>query len=138
MTFVVVFDPELPDRGEAEPPIQIDWSMAYQAANARAEHDLCYVIDGRTFGYYPASIATLLGDLLSLHDQLELPDPQTIGLSGYTVLLAQVIDRTVIFRDPIPPNDVVGTLEVAQVRQALRTAIRRLWAFLLSSDRRTA
>jgi len=94
--------------------------------------------DGRKFGYDTADIPTLLCDLLGLHYQLDLQGAQTVGLSGYTVLLAEISDNTVVFRDPIPPNDPVGSFEVAEVKQALRTAIRRLWAFLLSPDPRIA
>ena len=137
MSFVVVFEPEIPDRGESEPPLEIDWHKAYEAAKGLGEHGLCYVIDGRKFGYYPADVPTLLCDLLGLHYQLDLRGAQTVGLSGYTVLLAEISDNTVVFRDPIPPNDLVGSLGVAEVRQALRTAIRSLWAFLLSPDPRT-
>jgi hypothetical protein len=130
MSFAVIFEPELPDLGAVAPPSNVSWTVAYDAADGQRQYDLRYVICGKVVGYHPASLATLLGDLLGELEALQRGGAHSVSMSGYTVLLADRIDDTVTFRDPGPTAELVGAAPVADVRAALEKASAQLWAYL--------
>lgn len=138
MTFAVMFDPELPDHGSINPPKKVSWTVAYGSANGQPEHDLRYVICGEVIGYYPASLATLLVDLLGELDALQQGRDHGVSMSGYTVLWAEMSADNVTFRDPGPAAEMVGVVPLADVQAALQAAIARLWACLTASSPTTA
>lgn len=138
MTFAVIFEPELPDHGLLAPPSKVSWTLAYDAAERQPDHDLRYVICGKVIGYYPASLATLLGDLRGELAALREGNAHNVSMSGYTVLVAEVSEDTVLFRDPGPDAELVGSAPIAAVRTELERASARLWACLLASGSRTA
>lgn len=138
MTFAVIFEPELPDLGLLAPPSKVSWTLAYDAAERQPAHDLRYVICGKVIGYYPASLATLLGDLRGELAALRAGNTHNVSMSGYTVLVAEVSEDTVLFRDPGPDAELVGSAPIAAVRTELERASARLWACLLASGSRTA
>lgn len=138
MTFAVIFEPELPDNGTVAPPRNVNWTVAYDAADGQPEHDLRYVICGKVIGYYPASSATLLGDLLGELDALQQGSNHSVSMSGYTVLWAELSGGNVTFRDPGPSAELIGTVTIADVRAALKTASAKLWAHLKGSSATTA
>lgn len=130
MTFEVTFEPELPDHGAVFPPKKVSWTAAYGAADGQPDHDLRYVICGKVVCYYPASLATLLGDLLGEQEALESGSAHNVSMSGYTLLLAEITGDNVAFRYPWPNGELVGKVPIADVRDALETASARLWAYL--------
>lgn len=132
MSFAVLFEPDFADGGSALPPDEVDWSIAYASADVKPERNLFYKIGDQRFAYYPASLADLLHDLLSFGQQLETLGSHAVGMSGYTVLLAEVTEESVVFRDPIPPNTVLDTETPASVRQVLLEAIGRVWWNLMT------
>lgn len=138
MTFEVSFEPELPDHGAVPPPPKLSWTVAYGAADDQPDYDLRYVIGGKLFCYYPASLATLLGDLLGELEALESGKAHNVSMSVYTLLLAEITGDTVTFRDPGPEGNVIGKVPVTDVCTALRNASKRLWAYLEASSVGTA
>ena len=138
MTFEVSFEPELPDHGAIPPPPEVNWTVAYGAADDQPDYDLRYVISGKLVCYYPASLATLLGDLLGELEALESGKAHHVSMSGYTVLAAEMVGDNVIFRDPGLAAEVVGVVALADVQAALETASARLWACLKASSSKTA
>lgn len=138
MTFAVIFEPELPDHGSVPPPRKVSWTVAYDGADGQPEYGLRYVIGGKVIGYCPASLATLLGDLLGELDALQRGIAHNVSMSGYTVLWAELVGDNVTFRDPGPAAELVGTVPVADVRAALETASAKLWAYLKGSSAATA
>lgn len=138
MSFEVTFDPELPDHGAIPPPVNVNWGVAYGAADGQPDHDLRYVICGKLVCYYPASLATLLGDLLGELEALESGQAHNVSMSGYTLLLAEIAGDSVAFRDPVPDGGIVGKVPIADVRTALQDASARLWACLTALRTATA
>lgn len=138
MTFEISFEPELPDHGSLPPPRKVSWTVAYDAADGEPNHDLHYAICGRRVCYYPASLATLLADLLGEIEALESGKPHGVSMSGYTLLLAKITGDNVTFVDPGPDGEVVGQVPIADVRSALRNASARLWAYLKALSAATA
>lgn len=138
MTFAVMFDPELPNHGSINPPRKVSWTVVYGAADGQPEHDLRYVICGKVIGYYPASLGTLLGDLLGELDALLQGRDHGVSMSGYTVLWAEMSADNVTFRDPGLAAELVGVVPLADVQAALQAASARLWACLKASSPTTA
>ena len=130
MTFEVTFEPELPDHLAVSPPKEVDWGFAYGAADGQPDYNLRYVICGTLVCYYPASLATLLNDLLGELEALESGLVHNVSMSGYTLLLAEIAGDKVTFRDPWPDGDVVGEVPVADVHAVLQNASARLWGHL--------
>jgi hypothetical protein len=138
MSFEVTFDPELPSHGAIPPPKSVNWEGAYGAADDQPNHSLRYVICGTLVCYCPASLATVLGDLLGELEALESGKAHDVSMSGYTLLLAEIMGDNVVFRDPWPDGGVVGEVSVADVRTALQDASARLWAYLKALSTATA
>jgi hypothetical protein len=137
MTFAVMFEPELPDHGAVAPPGKVSWTVAFDAADGQPDYDLRYIINGKVVGYWPASLATLLGDLLGELDALQRGGAHNVSMSGYTVLSADLVGENVTFRDPGRPGELVGTVPVTDVRSALENASAKLWAHLQASTSAT-
>lgn len=130
MIFAVEFEPELPTTGASDFPRNVNWDAAYKAAADQPDHDLRYIICGTRVCYYPANLATLLNDLLSELEALDIGETHKVSMSGYTLLVAEMTGDTVTFRDPALGGDLVGQVGISEVRAALQAASATVWAYL--------
>jgi hypothetical protein len=132
--FLITFDPPLPAAAAIDPPSKFDdLDPVAVAAGYATEHDIRYVIDGRVFAYYPASILTVLNDVHLEWTLIRERSTHDITLSGYTVLEAIFERGGFQFRSPAWPPDPVGERFDPDCLEAkFREAAAEVWGVVRS------
>lgn len=132
--FSVSFEPPIPTAGDLRCPASPDWAEIHHMTGGPKAPELntLFTVGDQVFCYYPTELANVLVDLLAVIDALGQAGHHLISMCGYTVLLADVGDGTVIFYDPVPLTEWRCELAVADVRKALEVASNDVWAFIVS------
>ena len=98
--FAILITPEIaPSRRRTE---AIEWDeIDVAAASDRfKQYDVHYLVDGRVYGYDPASLLTVLNDLAQELELCERRESHGMTLSGYTVLTVEFDEAGATFSDP--------------------------------------
>lgn len=100
-SFTIEFKPELPKIKRKTASLSLDGLDFGRILTLHPqEYDVTYRIDHQVFGYYPASIVTVINDL---HEEWKLARSRTshiMTLSGSPVLEIEFEGETAIFLDP--------------------------------------
>jgi hypothetical protein len=134
--FLIQFDPSIPPVRSAPRP-RMSIPRLYTAAEAAntPELDPRYKLAGRTFGYYPAHVTTVLADMLAEAEAFAGRVDHGMTLSGYTVLLVEFRDGKAVFRDPVNSARTGGRLiaggyDPDEIAEAFRSAADAVWAWV--------
>lgn len=102
--------------------------------NCPSEFDIRYLLDGRRFSYYPASILTILNDLHLELGLFQKRKPHDITLSGYTILRVSFLGEFAVFTDPVEElhgdmgRAVCGNVIAIDVEESMRNAVQNVWS----------
>lgn len=137
--FEIELSPRLASAPSAYGDISLE-NLDYAAINSliREEYDVHYVVFGRKFGYYPASIITVLSDIFEEHEQACNKNSHLMTLSGYTVLGVDFVGDQAQFFDPAKrlregKEGWIGErLDAGKVKQVFKSALDDIW-FLIQS-----
>jgi hypothetical protein len=130
--FLISFDPPLPAAGTTVPPLKLDGvDVAAVVAGYPHEHHVIYSIDGRAFGYCPASILTVLNDVHLEWMLIQGRRSHDVTLAGYTVLEAVFEQGGFQFRDPRwPPAPVGDRFDAADLEDKFKAATATIWSLV--------
>lgn len=114
----------------------IEWDAIDVAAagDPFKKYDVRYLVDGRVYGYYPASLLTVLNDLAQELELCERRESHEMTLSGYTVLILEFDEAGGTFSDPVvrgarPAGGQIGEpMAQEEICAAFRSAVHDIWS----------
>ena len=116
----------------------IEWdAIDVAAASDRfRKYDVHYVVDGRVYGYYPASLLTVLNDLAQELELCERRESHEMTLTGYTVLILEFGEAGGTFADPVmrgarlTGGQIGEPMDPDDICAAFRSAVRDVWSIM--------
>jgi hypothetical protein len=134
-SFVVSFEPPLPDAAAITVPPDLDWPTVYRLSQGLEWHYVTYAIADQLFSYDRTDLSQVLADLLGALDELDSGFEGSLIMSGYPVVGVTRHDELLIFYDLGNAAGWSVQIDLAEVQEALTTAASRVWGCISSPNK---
>ena len=135
-SFTIEISPKIAPSQKRVNAIEWDAIDVSAASDRFKQYDVHYLVDGRVYGYYPASLLTLLNYLAHELELCERRESHEMTLCGYTVLIIEFDDAGATFSDPVTRGSRAAGGQIGEpmdpedICGAFRSVVRDVWSIM--------